>query len=135
MDLTTFTDTLRRLSAEQIRRCAAGLRSDDEPLPDQVARWRAELAIDCLVHRRCTRAAAQQPSGAAQAAIRVVTDAARQQGIALPDGDVTRVARTAGQIARGLALGGLGADLVRPLLTHFEAALDRPAAPPVPTAA
>jgi len=134
MDVVTFTDNLRRLSAEEIRRCAAGLQTDDEPVADQVTRWRAELGIDRLVRRQCTRAEAQQATGAAQATARLVVEVARRRGIALPDSDVTRVARAAGQITRGLALDGLAEPYVGPLLRAFETALAGPASS-VPTAA
>jgi hypothetical protein len=120
MDVAAFTDRLRRLSAEEIRVCAAALELEDRSVAEQVIRWRAELAIDCLVRRRCSRAEAQQARGAARTAARLVVDVARRRGIALPDADVTRVARVAGEIAQGLALGGVAVPFVQRLLTDFE---------------
>ena len=54
--------------------------------------------------------------------------------IALPDGDVTRVARAAGEIARGLALGDVAAPFVQRLLADFETGLVA-GTPPVLSAA
>ena len=134
MDVASFRDSLRRLSADDIRRCAARLLPDEQCVSDQVTQWRAELAIDRLIRRHCTRAEAQRATAAAQRTARVVVEVARQRGMSVPDGDVSRVARTAGQIARGLALGALAGPFLSPLLTQFDAALQS-AASPVLTAA
>lgn len=129
MDVVTFTDSLRRLSAEDLRRCAAGLNAEELTVADEVVQWRAEFAIDRLIRCRCTRSEAQQATAAAQRTARLVVEVARRNGIQLPDGDVTRVARTAGQIARGLAVDRLAGPFVRPLLARFEAALNRASSP------
>src|SRR5204863_3514329 len=107
MDMGGFSESLQRLSAEDIRQCAAGLAPDEQCVADQVAQWRAELAIDRLIRRHCTRAEGQRATAAAQRAARLVVDVAHRQGMALPDGDVSRVARAAAQIARALTLGGM----------------------------
>jgi len=125
MNLTTFTDGLRRLSAEDIRRCAAGLDAEGMSVADAMVEWRAELAIDRLLRRQCSRAENQRATAASHSAARCVLDAARRTGIELPDTGVTRVARTAGQIARGLALNGLAGSgrYAQVLLGRWEAAL------------
>ena len=104
MDVASFSETLRRLSADDIRRYAACLQRDEQCVADQVSQWRAELAIDRLIRRHCTRFEAQRATAAGQQATRLVVDVARQRGMSLPDGDVSRVARAAGQIARVLSL-------------------------------
>jgi hypothetical protein len=124
MDVETFTDSLRRLAAEDLRRCAAGLNAEEQSVADEMVQWRAELAIDRLIRGQCTRSEAQQATAAAQRTARLVVEVARHDGIELPDRDVTRVARTAGQIARGLAVGRLAGPFVQPLLARFEAAME-----------
>jgi len=129
MDVASFSESLRRLSAEDIRRCAARLQPDEQSVADQVTQWRAELAIDRLIRRHCTRAEAQRATAAAQRTARLVVEVARRRGMSVPDGDVSRVARTAAQIARGLALGGLAGPFLPTLLAQFDAALERGASP------
>jgi len=104
MDLTSFTEAIRRLSAEDIRSCAAGLEAQEASVAEEVVQWQAELTIDRLLHSRCTRAEAQRANAAAHRTARLVVDVARRRGIELPDSDVTRVARAAAGIARGLSL-------------------------------
>jgi hypothetical protein len=134
MDVETFTDSLRRLAADDLRRCAAGLNAEQLTVADEVVQWRAELAIDRVIRSQCTRSEAHLATAAAQRTTRLVVEVARRNGMELPDGDVTRVARTAGQIARGLTVVRLAGPFVRPLLARFEAALDG-ASSPVPAAA
>jgi len=129
MDVASFSESLRRLSAEDIRRCAARLQPDEQSVADQVTQWRAELAIERLIRRHCTRAEAQRATAAAQRTARLVVEVARRRGMSVPDGDVSRVARTAAQIARGLALGGLAGPFLPTLLAQFEAALESSASP------
>jgi hypothetical protein len=133
MDLASFTDRIRRLSAEEIRSCAAGLQAEEHSVADQVTRWRAGLTIERLV-RECSRCEAQQATSTARTTARLVVDVSRRRGIALPDGDVTRVARAAGEIARGLALGDVAAPFVQRLLADFEPGLVA-GTPPVLSAA
>ena len=129
MDVASFTESLRRLSADDIRRCAAGLLPEEQCVAEQVTQWRAELAIDRLIRRHCTRAEAQRATAAAQRTARLVVEVARRRGMALPDGDVSRVARTAGDIARALSLGALAGPFLPALLTRFQAGLDNVASP------
>lgn len=129
MDLASFTESLRRLSAHDIRHCAARLQRDEQCVADQVSQWRAELAIDRLIRRQCTRAEAQRASATANRTARLVVEVAEGTGILLPDGDVTHVARTAAQIACGLALQGHGDPSVEYLLSRFRRALEGATSP------
>jgi hypothetical protein len=127
MDVASFMSRLCELSADDIRRCAAGLRAGDDSAAGVVSRWRAELAIDRMAHQ-ANRATAQSAVRAAHEVIRLVADVARKQGIELPDADVTLVARSAAQIARGLTLRPEEHPAIEDLLSRFQQALDGSAA-------
>jgi hypothetical protein len=115
-----FFAALDRLTASDIRLVAKAL--DAESSADEVDWWRATIAIDRAVrHLRVTRHAAR----AAVQAAECVQRRAEQGGFVLPDADVTRVARAAGEIARGLTVGSSAQPIVRLLL--------EPWAPIVPT--
>lgn len=110
-----FLASLERLSAEDVRTVAKRL--DSDVLCDEVDWWRATIAIDKVVrHARRGRQAAH----AATAASGAVQRAARRAGIALPDADVTRVARAAADVARGLAAGPAARPVTQILLEHWE---------------
>jgi hypothetical protein len=110
-----FLGTLRALSGDDLRRIASSL--EGELLTDEVDWWRATIAIDkVLRHTRRTRQAAR----AASDAVRAVQDAAVRAGIEVPDHDVTRVARAAADVARGLAAGPPARPIVRLLMEHWE---------------
>jgi hypothetical protein len=110
-----FLDALHELSVDDLHRIAASL--DAETLTDEVDWWRATIAIDkVLRHSRCSRQAAR----AANDATRAVQEAASRAGIPLPDSEVTRVARAAADVARGLAAGAPARPIVRLLLEHWE---------------
>jgi len=112
-----FVDGLRSMTAGDIRRIVDSL--DSEVLTDEVDWWRAMIAIDkVLRHSRCSRHAAR----AANDATRAVQEAAVREGITLPDGGVTRVARAAADVARGLAAGPAAGPIVRLLLEHWQPA-------------
>jgi hypothetical protein len=112
-----FVDGLRELAVDDIRRIVDSL--DSEALTDEVDWWRATIAIDkVLRHSRCSRQAAR----AANDATRAVQEAAEREGISLPDPGVTRVARAAADVARGLAAGPPARPIVRLLLEHWEPA-------------
>jgi hypothetical protein len=109
-----FVASLSRLSGDDLRAIAASLESDT--LTDEVDWWRATIAIDKLLrHVRHTRQAAR----AATDAVHAVRDAATRAGIALPDDDMTRVARAAADVARGLVAGLPARPVVRLLLEHW----------------
>jgi hypothetical protein len=110
-----FLAVLRRLEPEDITRVASRLES--ELLCDEVDWWRATIAIDKVVrHARRGRQAAH----AASLAAGTVQEVARRGGIALPDTAVTRVARAAADVARGLAAGPAARPVTEILLEHWE---------------
>jgi hypothetical protein len=110
-----FLLVLQRLDADDLHEVATRLES--EALCDEVDWWRATIAIDKVVrHARRGRQAAHAASAAAAA----VQEVARRSGIALPDGDVTRVARAAADVARGLAAGPAARPVTEILLEHWE---------------
>ncbi len=109
-----FAAALRTMSGEDLHRVAAAL--DAEQICDEVDWWRATIAIDKLLRRtHCTRQAARAATEAAHA----VQAAAGRAGIELPDADVTRVARAAAEVARGLAAGAPARPVVGLLLEHW----------------
>ena len=109
-----FTASLRAMSAEELHRVAASLEA--EQICDEVDWWRATIAIDKLLRRtRCTRRAARAATDAAHA----VQEAAGRAGFVLPDAEVTRVARAAAEVARGLAAGSPARPVVGLLLEHW----------------
>ena len=114
MDLTGFNDALRHLTVDDIHRVATSLASDT--VGDEVDAWQATIAIDrALRHSHRTRLAARAAWDAAQA----VQRAAESEGMALPDVDVTHVARAAAEIARGMVAGDDVAAEVHQLLQHW----------------
>ena len=113
--LSRFLGELEQLTESDLRRIAASLES--EALTDEVDWWRATIAIDkVLRHTRCTR----QAGRAASDAVNAVEDAARRAGIETSEPVVTRVARAAADVARGLAAGPPARPVVRLLLEHWE---------------
>jgi hypothetical protein len=135
MDAKRFTEDLLHLSEEDIRRGSAGLDAQQASVADEVDWWRVDLAVEKLMRTRCSRAEVQQATAAGRRAARVVSEAAGRAGIELPDRDVTRVARVASQIARGLVLGSPAGPYVQFLLAHWEEAVAADSRPPVLTAA
>jgi hypothetical protein len=100
MTPASFSDALRQMTAVDLRSIAAALH--DDSTGDEVDGWRATIAIDrALRHAHRAREAAHAAWAAAQA----VQHAAEADGLALPDPEVTRVARAAAEIARGLVAG------------------------------
>ncbi len=113
--LVQFVGALRSLQAEDLER--VGARLDSDTLCDEVDWWRATIAIDKVVrHARRGRQAAQAASDAANA----VQASALRAGISLPDDRVTRVARAAADVARGLAAGPHAHPVTRILLEVWE---------------
>jgi hypothetical protein len=113
--LAEFLRVLRSLDATDLER--VGARLDSDLLCDEVDWWRATIAIDKVVrHARRGRQAAQAAADAASA----VQDSATRLGIALPDGRVTRVARAAADVARGMAAGPPAQPVTRILLEVWE---------------
>ena len=100
MTPTELNDALRTLNRDELHRIAMSLSSDTAA--DEVDAWHRTMVIDrALRHSHRTRHAAHAARQASQA----VQRAAETQGIALPDPEVTAVARGAAEIARGLVAG------------------------------
>lgn len=111
MQLDEFVAILDSLTADDLHRVARSLELDS--IADEVDWWRATIAIDRAIrHTRGTRHAAR---AAAHAAERVQASA-RRTGYRLPDPEVTRVARAAAEVARGLTAGPTAQPIVRLLL-------------------
>jgi hypothetical protein len=122
MDLTEFHAGLQQLTVDDIHRVARSLAGDT--VGDEVDAWHATIAIDrALRHSHRSRHAGRAAWDAAQA----VQRAAEAQGMALPDVDVTHVARAAAEIARGLTAGDDCALEVDQLLQHWFPVLVRTA--------
>ena len=120
MDLTEFHAALKQLTADDIHDVARSLASDTAG--DEVDAWHATIAIDrALRHSHRTRHAAH----AARDAATIVQRAAEEQGVELPDVDVTHVARAAAEVARGMTAGDDCALEVRQLLQHWFPVLAR----------
>ena len=110
-----FTAALKSMTGDDLRRVATSIGA--EQICDEVDWWRATIAIDKLLRRtRGSRRAAQAATDAAKA----VQEAAGRAGIPLPDSDVTRVARAAADVARGLAAGSPARPVVGLLLEHWD---------------
>ena len=114
MDLTEFHVALKALTVDDIHDVARSLANDT--VGDEVDAWHATIAIDrALRHSHRSRHAGRAAWDAAQ----TVQRAAEAQGMALPDVDVTHVARAAAEVARGLVAGDDVALEVSQLLQHW----------------
>ena len=113
VDIARFTDALSRMTDADLRRVAGELAMAHSCVADDLAWWEATVDIERalkLQHRRREAAMAAHHASAA------VQSAAAHAGMTLPDDGVTRVARAAADVARGLAAGALADDAVRRLL-------------------
>jgi hypothetical protein len=122
MDLSEFTQAINRMSDADIRMIASELHVRMASTADEVAWWQATIAIDrslkgCRLHR-----AAAMAAGSASQAVRNVAEHA---GVALPDNDVTCVARAAAEVARGIVAGPMAAQPVAHLLEGWSQVLSR----------
>ena len=114
MTPSELTAALRGLSGADIHSVASSL--DNDSAGDEVDMWRATMAIDrALRHAHRSRQAAHAAWDAAQA----VQYAGERAGIELPDPDVTRVARAAAELARGLVVGDQVVPQLSRLLVHW----------------
>jgi hypothetical protein len=114
-DVEEFVEGLSHLRGDQLQRVADSLAAG--LLTDEVDWWRATIAIDkVLRHARRTRVAGR----AANDAVRAVQNAARDAGYVLPDPDMTRVARAAADMARGLVAGPAARPVLRLLAEHWQ---------------
>ncbi len=113
-EIGRFLTALAHLSGADLEKVALAL--DSDALCDEVDWWRATIAIDRVVrHARRTRIAARAAIDAQQA----VASAASRAVVPLPDADVTRVARAAADVARGLAAGPAARPVVQLLLEYW----------------
>jgi len=116
MELTEFTRALEQLTAADVHRISATLGAHADSAADEVEAWRVTLTIDRVLRRsHQTRIAAR----AASAITHTVLTVAARQGIALPDAEVTHVARAAAEIARGLVAGDEVSNEVQALLVDW----------------
>lgn len=106
----SFSRELWHLTVADVRAIAADLAAHACSPAADVSATKAVLAIEHSVRRHHRQA---QAGLAAYAVSHTVVAVAEREGIPLPDPDVTRVARAAGQIARGLVAGDGAADAVR----------------------
>ena len=114
MELTEFTTALGGMTATDLHEVAAVLHAHSDSAADEVDAWRVTITIDKALRRaHLTRVAARAASSATHAVLR----AAESHGIALPDAEVTHVARAAAEVARGMVAGAEGE--VRVLLGHW----------------
>ncbi len=107
MNGTRFGQRLELLSVADIRAISSALATECASPAGEIATTRAVLVVEqtLRLHHKLHDAA-----DAAIAAAVAVQAAARRAGVALPDRDVTRVARSAAQLARALVVEGRAAD-------------------------
>ena len=102
MDLVDFGRALSELSVDDIRLIAHDLVDACSSTADEIANTRAVLMIEQTL-RRTHRL--HDAATAAFTAASTVQDVALGADVTMPDNDVTRVARAAAQLARGLVAG------------------------------
>jgi hypothetical protein len=102
VDLVSFARALTELTVDEIRSIAHDLTEANTSTADEIAATRSVLIIEQALRRthRLHNAAA-----AALASATAVQDVAHAERVKLPDADVTRVARAAAQLARGMVAG------------------------------
>jgi hypothetical protein len=124
VELREFTAALARMSAADLHEVAVVLHAHSDSAADEVDAWRVTLTIDRVLRREhLTRVAARAASDATHAVLR----AAETQGIKLPDAEVTHVARSAAEVARGMVGGTDLASEVRALLGPWTSLVAAPA--------
>lgn len=108
MELLAFVEALQRLSGAELRDLAFDLEHAVDCVADELALSKALVDLD----RAARRVHRELEAGlAAHVTVEAVLTAARSAGIALPDADVTRVARCASHIARALVASETDEDL------------------------
>jgi hypothetical protein len=116
VELPSFVASLGALDLAEIRAIAADLDQLVATVADEIDTTRAIIAVEQAVRAaRCSQAAAV----AGQQASRTVLRAAELDGARASDPDVVRVARAAGQIARGIVAGPSARLPVRHLALGF----------------
>jgi hypothetical protein len=106
VELTSLEQTLRDLTLAEIRTIARELEDVHTSPADEIAATRAILGVEQSLR---TRHLQTQAAIAARHVGAAVQEAATRGGLTLPDDDVTRVARAAGQVARAV-IAGAAAD-------------------------
>ena len=102
MDLAVFGQALTELTVVDIRAIASDLHEVCVSTADEIANTRSMLMIEQTLRRK------HRLHDAALAALSTATkvqEVALQAEVELPDKDVTRVARAAAQLARGMVVG------------------------------
>jgi hypothetical protein len=116
VDVVVFGRAVSDLTVDDIRKISFDLSSAVSSTADEIATTRAVLMIEQTLRRT------RRLHNAATAALAVATavqDVAHRERVALPDPDVTRVARAAAQLARGMvALDNPGIDEALRCLTR-----------------
>jgi len=99
VDVAAFGRAVSALSVDDVRKISSDLSSAVSSTADEIAATRAVLMIEQSLRRthRLHNAAA-----AALAVATAVQEVAHRARVPLPDPDVTRVARAAAQLARGM---------------------------------
>ncbi|MGH8984229.1 MAG: hypothetical protein ACRDY6_10200 [Acidimicrobiia bacterium] len=116
MEIKDFAAALGRMSAADLHEVAGALHTHSGSAADEVDAWHVTLTIDRALRRaHRTRAAAHAASDASHAVLR----AADAHGIALPDAEVTHVARAAAELARGMVAGAEAANEVQLLRGYW----------------
>ena len=99
VDVVAFGEAVSELSVDDIRKISLDLSSAVSSTADEIATTRAVLMIEQTLRRT------HRLHNAATAALAVATavqDVAHRARVPLPDPDVTRVARAAAQLVRGM---------------------------------
>ncbi len=102
MDVVVFGQALTELSCDDIRSVSIDLHAACASAADEIANTRAMLTIEQTLRR--TRRLHDAALASLDAATKV-QQVAMIAHVELPDDDVTRVARAAAQIARGIVVG------------------------------
>jgi hypothetical protein len=101
VDLVAFGAALQQLTMADIRAISSDLEAAHVSAADDIASMRAMLVIDKLLRNRHR---SNEAALAALAVVNAVQAAASRDHVELPDPDVTRVARSAAVLARGLVV-------------------------------
>jgi hypothetical protein len=116
MELAELTGTLAEMTADDLRIVAKSLAVRHQSAGDEVDSWHAVVHIDEVL-RRTGRS--RQAAHAAYAAAQAVLAAAASSSMVLPDPEVTRIARAAALVARGIVAGTEADADVRWLLLQW----------------
>jgi hypothetical protein len=116
MDAREFTEALTRMPRGTIESVAAAIELNFATAEGELAWWKAHLAIhDVLKNQGALRQAASAAHHASGAVLRAATNA----GMAMPNEIVTRVAREAQEVARGIVAGGPATPSLEHLLQSW----------------